>query len=140
MRWKLPAGADLRRRLALRGLLAWSCLCTVVPGFAREDTTGETDVALELYRLRLFQAASRLRLYPPEALERRLQGTTGLELVVAGDGSVKTLRMTASSGEPVLDEQAAALVRAAVPLTQIPLALQNRAFAIRLAIVFRLPG
>ena len=34
---------------------------------------------------------------------------------------------------------AAAQIRTAVPLTQIPLALQNMAFAIRLAIAFRLP-
>lgn len=138
MRSKPPAAADPRRRHLLRRLGAVTLIVPLRLA-AQTATSEELDVALELYRLRLFQAIARLRAYPREALDQGLEGTAAFDLVISGAGSIKQLDIRESSGVPLLDREAAAQIRTAVPLTQIPLALQNKAFAIRLAIAFRLP-
>jgi len=99
----------------------------------------EIETALELYRYRLLQSGTRLRAYPPEALEQELEGTVSLELIIAGDGTLRSATLLSSSGHAVLDQGALDLLARAVPLTEIPSTLQNKAFAIRIAIVFRLP-
>lgn len=99
----------------------------------------EIETALELYRYRLLQSGTRLRAYPPEAIEQQLEGTVSVELIVNSDGKLGSARLLASSGHAVLDQEALDLLARAVPLTEIPSTLQNKAFAIRIAIAFRLP-
>jgi len=99
----------------------------------------EQDAALELYRYRLVQTGTRLRAYPRAAVEQHLEGMTTVDLIIAGNGSLASANLINPSGHPSLDEYAMALLAQAVPLTQIPRALQNSRFALRVSIAFKLP-
>lgn len=126
------------RRSALLACLALPATgLLAVAAFAQSQP--EIETALELYRYRLLQSGTRLRAYPPEALEQELEGTVSAELIIAGDGTLRSVTLLSSSGHAVLDQGALDLLARAVPLTEIPSTLQNKAFAIRIAIVFRLP-
>ena len=103
---------------------------------ALESTTA---TALELYRYRLLAAGTRLRLYPEAAVKQFLEGTAIVDLSVATDGSLKGLQLVRSSGHKLLDDAATATLERAVPLTEIPQALQNRIFSVRVVVVFKLP-
>lgn len=128
-------------------VLSAACLALALAAFApgapaqsqADIPQAEIETALELYRYRLLQSGSRLRSYPPEAVEQQLEGTVSVELIIAGDGSLKSLTLLASSGHALLDSTALQMVSAAVPLTQIPSTLQNKAFAVRMVIAFWLP-
>jgi len=106
-----------------------------------EERTLESTItaALELYRYRLLAAGTRLRLYPEAAVREYLEGTATLDLTVAPDGSLKGLQLVRSSGHRLLDDAALATLERAVPLTEIPSALHNKAFMVRVVIVFKLP-
>jgi protein TonB len=120
-----------------------ACLALPLAGLLAADaiaqSQAEIETALELYRYRLLQSGTRLRAYPPEALEQELEGTVSAELIIAGDGTLRSVTLLSSSGHAVLDQGALDLLARAVPLTEIPSTLQNKAFAIRIAIVFKLP-
>jgi len=126
------------RRSALLACLALP-VASLFASTAFAQSQAELETALELYRYRLLQSGTRLRAYPPEALEQQLEGTVSVELIVAGDGTLRSATLLASSGHAALDQGALDLLARAVPLTEIPSTLQNKAFAIRIAIVFRLP-
>ena len=111
-------------------------------GAAQAQTPGTAEAgvaALQLYQYRLLQVGTRLRGYPPEALRRRLEGTATVALHVSEAGTLSYQTLVHSSGQSVLDDHALALLALAVPLTEIPSALQNRAFIVRVAVAFRLP-
>lgn len=111
------------------------------PGTPQQDIqrAQEEYSALELYQYRLLQTGARLRSYPPEAVAQRLEGTASVELIIAGNGTLTRATLTGSSGYVLLDAHALDLLAQAVPLTQTPSALQNRRFAVRVVIAFRLP-
>jgi len=120
-----------------------ACLVLPLAGLLAADaiaqSQAEIETALELYRYRLLQSGTRLRAYPPEALEQQLEGMVSVELIIAGDGTLRSATLLATSGHASLDKGALDLLARAVPLTEIPSTLQNKAFAIRIAIVFKLP-
>ena len=128
----------LQRRAALAACLSLP-VAAALGGLAFAQMQPEIESALELYRYRLVQRGTRLRVYPEEALEQQIEGTASMEIVIAGDGSLRSAKLLASSGHALLDQHALDLLVRAVPLTEIPSALQNKAFAIRVAIVFKLP-
>lgn len=102
--------------------------------------TGGADAsitaALELFQYRLVQTGMRVRGYPPQALRAKQTGTAVVAMRVAADGSLSGHRLVQSTGHAVLDDHAIVLLAQAVPLTEIPAALQNRAFVVRVAIAF----
>ncbi len=126
------------RRSALLAGLALPA-AGLLAGAAFAQSQPEIETALELYRYRLLQSGTRLRAYPPQALEQELEGTASVELIIAADGKLRSATLLASSGHALLDQGALDLLARAVPLTEIPSTLQNKAFAIRIAIAFRLP-
>jgi protein TonB len=123
------------RRLLLRALSA-SLLLSVSAAAQDAEAIG---AALELYQYRLLQAGTRLRGYPPEALNSRLEGSTTVSVHISAEGALTHQAVIQSSGHRVLDEHALGLLALAVPLTEIPRALQNRAFVVRIVVAFVLP-
>lgn len=137
MRSRPPAAADavtVRRALVLALLAA-----PLFPFAALAQEAEERAAALELYRYRLLRAGTRLRGYPQEALAQRLEGQTSVLLNIDGQGALARSTVTRSSGHRILDEHALALLAAAVPLTEIPAALQNKSFVVRVVVAFSLP-
>lgn len=60
---------------------------------------------------------SKEMIYPHAAIERGQEGTVTLLLLLAGDGTVHSVEIAASSGHPLLDEAA---LKAAGRIRQIP--------------------
>lgn len=58
--------------------------------------------------------------YPPEARRRSLYGDLVLTVAVARDGSILSIEVIKSSGQPVLDDAATQIVRMAAPFAGIP--------------------
>ena len=106
---------------------------------AKTQSSPELDVALDLYRYRLLQSGTRLRRYPVHAQEQRLQGTATIEVLVTARGVLGQARILQSTGHNLLDQNALDLLARAIPLTEIPSALHNRAFALTVALAFVLP-
>ena len=132
-----PGGTLRLLRVAIAALgLALACAW---PPAARAQSQAEIEAALDLYVYRLVQSMRRVRSYPQQALDEGLEGDCAVELVLAQDGTLKSVTVIAPTGHAILDEHARDLARRLVPLTQIPSTLQNKAFAIRFAMAFRLP-
>lgn len=100
----------------------------------------EQEAALELFRARLMQSVRRHGGYPGQALEQKLEGDVAFEVGVGADGTLRRVDLARSSGHALLDRDAAELLGRAVPLTEIPQALQNRPFVILVQLAFRLPN
>lgn len=100
----------------------------------------EQEAALELFRARLMQSVRRHGGYPGQALEQKLEGDVAFEVGVGADGTLRRVDLARSSGHALLDRDAAELPGRAVPLTEIPQALQNRPFVILVQLAFRLPN
>jgi len=139
MRSKQPARPERLWRRRLGGFLALMAAALVAGAQYLEAPAGAA-AALTLYQYRLLQVGSRLRGYPPEALNRRLEGTTIVALHVSAAGTLSRQTLVQPSGQQLLDEHALALLAQAVPLTEIPTALQNRPFIVRVAVAFKLPA
>lgn len=58
--------------------------------------------------------------YPPEARRRALHGEVMLTVQVKRDGSINSVKVVKSSGQPVLDDAAIHIVRIAAPFAAIP--------------------
>lgn len=128
-----------RGALGALGTLFAFALVLACPVPANAQSAQEIEAALDLYRYRLLQSTTRLRSYPQQALDDQLEGDCAIELVIAGNGTLKSATLLVSTGHAVLDEHAIMLIHRAAPLTEIPSTLQNKAFAVRFAIAFRLP-
>ena len=76
--------------------------------------------------------------YPSEALRRALQGTVRIDLTIGRDGRVRAVRVTGSSGHPVLDEAAIYRGRTVEGLPPPPPLLRGREFHLALPVTFRL--
>lgn len=144
MPWKPPAGSSAtaltgRRRAVLQAIICGGATLAL-PRIACGQSQEEIEAALELFRYRLLQTGSRLRdSYPEDALQQRLQGDVSLELVIGPDGKLRSSGLLTSSGYARLDDTARDVIDRALPLTEIPSTLQNKAFAVRVTVVFRLP-
>lgn len=65
--------------------------------------------------------------YPDEARRRRLSGSLTLAVGVKPDGSIYSIKVRQSSGEPVLDQAAQRIVRLAAPFAAFPEELKQQA-------------
>lgn len=54
--------------------------------------------------------------YPNQAREQHLEGKVGLHFLIQSNGQVETVRITRSSGAPILDDAAIQAVRHSAPL------------------------
>jgi periplasmic protein TonB len=107
----------------------------VVPA-SRPATTD--PAALAAYGRNLAGAVAAHQRYPRLAQIRQWQGTALLQLELAADGQLASVRVLSSSGHEILDRQAIDMVRAAVPLPPLPASLAGRSLTVDVPVVFRL--
>ena len=94
--------------------------------------------ALAAYGRNLAGAVALHQRYPRLAQIRQWQGTALLQLELAVDGQLQSVRVLSSSGHEILDRQAIDMVRAAVPLPPLPASLAGRSLTVDVPVVFRL--
>jgi TonB family protein len=90
----------------------------------------EQDLALKVGKRR--QADD----YPEEAVRYRWSGTALVEVLVAGNGAIKSIVLGRTSGFKVLDDQALEMVRR-VPRLWVPVRLRNRETNVSVPIGFQ---
>ena len=79
--------------------------------------TGETQ---QSYLARLLAYLNHFKHYPPEARSARITGVVLVHFVMDKTGRVTTAEINQSSGKPLLDTEALALMQRAQPLPAIP--------------------
>lgn len=94
--------------------------------------------ALAAYGRNVAGALAAHQRYPRLAQIRQWQGTTLLQLELAADGQLQSVRVLSSSGHEILDRQAIDMVRAAAPLPPLPSSLAGRSLTVDVPVVFRL--
>jgi len=94
--------------------------------------------SLAQYRLALIGAAKRLKHYPPQAIDRGLEGRVDVRLVIGADGAPAAVLVKRSSGHEVLDRQAVDTLLRASAATPIPPALRHREVAVEIPLLFEL--
>ena len=78
---------------------------------------GETR---DSYLGRLLAQLNRFKQYPRAARQARIEGVVMLHFVMDADGKVESFDIAKSSGRPVLDAEALALIQRAQPLPALP--------------------
>lgn len=78
---------------------------------------GETQ---QSYLARLLAYLNRFKHYPPQARSARITGVVMVHFVMDKTGRITTAEINKSSGKPVLDDEALALMQRAQPLPAIP--------------------
>ena len=80
----------------------------------------EIGQAQESFEARLLSQLNRFKQYPRAARQARIEGVVMLHFVMDADGKVLSAEIAKSSGRPLLDEEALALIRRAQPLPALP--------------------
>lgn len=80
----------------------------------------ENGQARQDFTARLLAQLNRFKQYPPAARKARIQGVVLLHFVMDAQGRVLRADIARSSGRPVLDQEALALIRRAQPLPPLP--------------------
>jgi len=76
--------------------------------------------AHESFQARLLAQLNRFKQYPRAARQAHIEGVVMLHFVMAADGRVQSFDIAKSSGRPVLDAEALALIQRAQPLPALP--------------------
>jgi TonB family protein len=76
--------------------------------------------------------------YPPEASRAGLEGTTGVLLEIARDGSLVDARVTTSSGSEALDQAVITAVRSSAPFPPVPGEIAARTLTINGSFGYRI--
>ena len=84
---------------------------------APQKSTGETR---DSYLGRLLAQLNRFKQYPRAARQAHIEGVVMLHFVMAADGKIQSFEIAKSSGRPVLDAEALALIQRAQPLPALP--------------------
>ncbi len=101
------------------------------------DLTGEPR-SVAIYASRFSRAVHKDFEYPSLARRRGWEGAVQLRVLIGVDDSVQQVEVVNSSGHRILDDAAMEKVRRLRPLPARPASFKDRAFAIRVPIVFRL--
>ena len=72
------------------------------------------------YLGRVLAQLNRFKQYPRSARQAHIEGVVMLHFVMAADGKVQSFEIAKSSGRPVLDAEALALIQRAQPLPALP--------------------
>ncbi|GAB2186016.1 energy transducer TonB [Roseibium sp. LAB1] len=72
------------------------------------------------YQGKVVAKLRRAKRYPREAKRQRLEGTVSVSFTILSSGAVSGIRVTLSSGHPVLDQAALDMVRRAAPMPKFP--------------------
>jgi protein TonB len=84
---------------------------------APQKSAGETR---DSYLGRLLGQLNRFKQYPRAARQAHIEGVVMLHFVMDADGRVQSFEISKSSGRPVLDAEALALIQRAQPLPALP--------------------
>jgi len=103
-------------------------------------TESELNDARSRYGSALWSALEKHKQYPRIAQMRGWQGEVILELLLDGNGHLKSRKVISSSGFEALDKQALDMVEKAAPFPTPPEALRGSQFSIRVPIPFKLEG
>ena len=107
------------------------------PITAPSKASGETR---DSYLGRLLAQLSRFKQYPRAARQARIEGVVMLHFVMDADGKVQSAEIAKSSGRPVLDAEALALIQRAQPLPALPADFPTRTLDAVVPIEFSLNG
>ncbi len=98
----------------------------------------EINAALNGYNSALWGKIGKYKQYPKIAQMRGWQGEVIVELLLDGNGKLKSKKILTSSGYEVLDKQALEMIDKAAPFPSPPEALRASSFSITVPIPFRL--
>lgn len=87
------------------------------PVAAPQKPAGETR---DSYLGRVLAQLNRFKQYPRAARQARIEGVVMLHFVMDADGKVQSAEIAKSSGRPILDAEALALIQRAQPLPALP--------------------
>ena len=110
-----------------------------VHGLAREysaSLTGDPG-PYGTYLLMVRRKIERLWVYPPQALAQLGEGDAVIRFTIDANGALSGYYVMATSGSPLLDEGALAVVRAAAPYEPIPAAFNLSRFHITATFSYR---
>jgi protein TonB len=107
------------------------------PVAAPQKASGETR---DSYLGRVLAQLNRFKQYPRAARQARIQGVVMLHFVMDADGKVVSSDIAKSSGRPVLDAEALALIQRAQPLPALPVDFPTRTLDAVVPIEFALAG
>ncbi len=92
-------------------------------GCAPQSAAGETR---DSYLGRLLAQLNRFKQYPRAARQAHIEGVVMLHFVMDAQGRVQSFEIAKSSGRPVLDAEALALIQRAQPLPALPVDYPTR--------------
>lgn len=107
------------------------------PVASPSKASGETR---DSYLGRLLAQLNRFKQYPRTARQARIEGVVMLHFVMDADGKVVSFEIAKSSGRPVLDAEALALIQRAQPLPALPADFPTRTLDAVVPIEFSLKG
>jgi len=81
---------------------------------------------------------NRYKRYPAEARAHKVEGIVSVEFTLDRSGQILSSRVAQSSGSPILDEEAVALLRRAAPLPSPPQDIPPEGVSLALPIHFRM--
>jgi TonB family protein len=93
--------------------------------------TAKGRATLASYQSMIFAHLQKFKRYPPEARRRGIQGTATVSFVIDASGRLVSVSLVASSGAAILDSEAVALVRRAVPYPPMPPGTNERQITVR---------
>jgi protein TonB len=104
---------------------------------APQKAAGESG---ETFNARLLAQLNRFKQYPRVARQAHIEGVVMLHFVMDASGKVILAEIAQSSGRPVLDAEALALIRRAQPLPPLPADIPTRTLDAVVPITFSLNG
>jgi protein TonB len=115
-------------------------LAITPPEPVKPAAPSQTDMtaALNSYNSMLWGRIAKYKLYPKIAQMRGWQGEVIVELLLDGNGKLKSKKIISSSGYDVLDKQALEMIEKAAPFPAPPEALRSSSFSITVPIPFKL--
>jgi protein TonB len=108
-----------------------------VPAAAPQRPAGETR---DSYLGRVLAQLNRFKQYPRAARQARIEGVVMLHFVMDADGKVQACEIAKSSGRPILDAEALALIQRAQPLPALPADFPARTLDAVVPIAFSFSG
>jgi protein TonB len=117
---KAPADLAPREEPPLRAVPATRLPAPLAAG--REDSVALQGRGgrYDTYLLDVRRRIERIWRYPPQALAAKLEGDAEIRFTIDAAGALAGCSVTASSGNPLLDEEAMAVVRTAAPYNPLP--------------------
>jgi protein TonB len=93
---------------------------------------------MNAYKSQIRRKIERYRKYPPSARNNHIQGVATISFTLNRQGQVVAARLVKSSGFPILDDEAQALIQRVNPLPAFPKELEINTLELTVPIQFAL--